>query len=312
MAEGANQRTPVCPLCGASGRLPRARFGSRWNGRQFDFLSCTGCGSKFMAPTPSAADLEKIYAQSEYHEVHYGELSPEQFRRSLAVASGFAPSGSRVLDFGCGNGQFLIAATHAGYSATGVELDAATRKAAARNSGCSVVSFEDALKDPLAYGVIHLGDVLEHLPNPLEVVRQLEPLLAPGGIFLTEGPLEENASLVKWSVQTVRFAKSITGRSNYASRAPTHLTRTTAASQRRFFTSRLGHELLEYEVYEDGWPYSVPWREVLRFWRPSTSIRGLIGKTAVGFASAANLPRFSIGNRFVAVSRPAVASHQQS
>lgn len=44
------------------------------------------------------------------------------------------------------------------------------------------------------FDAIHLGDVLEHLPHPASLLRELEPL---GGVFFIEGPLENNPSLVK-------------------------------------------------------------------------------------------------------------------
>lgn len=295
---------PACPLCGAPGKLPSPPFGMRWEGRRFDYLDCTGCRSRFAFPMPVATDFERIYTRSDYHDVHYSELASGQFARSLQALGNFVAPGARVLDFGCGNGEFLKEAVGAGYRAEGIELDAATRQSAAANSGCSVVSLDDARRGSARYDAIHLGDVLEHLPDPARTMSELEALLTPGGLFLVEGPLEENRSLVAFTAARIRRLKAAMGRSNYADSAPTHLTRTSARSQRRFFELSLSYQLCHFEVYESGWPYVASWREIVVPRQVSTAIRGLIGKTAIGLANAANIASLGIGDRFVSVLRP--------
>lgn len=294
-----------CPLCNHSGKPLRAPFGSRWDGRQFDFVSCRGCGSKFRAPLPSAEDLRRMYARDAYHDAYYPELTDVP-KQSLEAVASFVKPGARLLDFGCGNGRFLRAANAAGYRSDGVELDRLAREQAAQNSGCDVHSLEDIDNRGFTYDVIHLGDVLEHLPDPVGVMRHLEGALAPDGVFLLEGPLEENRSLVNWSARAVRVLKTLLGRSTYALRAPTHLTRTTAASQKAFFRSSLSHDILHFEVSEDGWPY-LPLGQT-----GGRGIRPTIGRAAIKFASAANRLGLNVGDRFVAVTRPASRAHLKS
>ncbi|MES2119079.1 MAG: class I SAM-dependent methyltransferase [Pseudomonadota bacterium] len=254
---------------------------------------------------PTAEDFERIYARSEYHDVHYAELESGQFRRSLAALARFVPAGARVLDFGCGNGEFLTEALAAGYVAEGVELDQAARDSAAANSGCTVFSPEDVRTRAGGYDAIHLGDVLEHLPDPAATLRELDPLLAPSGLFLVEGPLEENRSLVAWTAACVRQLKARAGRSNYAIAPPTHLTRTSAQSQRSFFERVMGYRVAYFNVYESGWPYAVPWRRIIPLRPPSTAVRGLIGKAAIGLAGTVNVAGLRVGDRFIALLQPA-------
>lgn len=293
----ANAANATCPLCNHAGRRLRTPFGSRWDNRQFDFVSCRGCGSKFMVPLPTADDFSRIYSREAYHDEHYAELTDVP-KRSLEALAPFVKRGARLLDFGCGNGRFLCAAKAGGYRSEGVELDQLAREQAAQNSGCEVHSIEDIRSRGLSYDVIHLGDVLEHLPNPIEIMRQLEQALTPNGVFLCEGPMEDNRSLVSWSARVVRGLKTMLGRSTYALRAPTHLTRTTAASQKAFFTSSLGHQILHFEVSEDGWPY-LPLGQT-----GGKGVRPIIGRAAIRLASTANRLGLNVGDRFVAVTRP--------
>jgi 2-polyprenyl-3-methyl-5-hydroxy-6-metoxy-1,4-benzoquinol methylase len=293
-----------CLLCGAPGRLPLTPFGTRWDGRQFDYLDCTACWSRFMHPVPSSQDFERIYTRCGYHEVHYRELASGQFSRSLRMLAKFAAPGTRLLDFGCGNGEFLKEATAAGYVAEGVELDVETCRSAAANSGCPVTSLSQARRNMGRYDAIHLGDVLEHLPDPAGTMHDLEALLTSTGLFLVEGPLEENRSLVAFTAAVVRRLKAATRRPNYAHEPPTHLTRTSARSQRRFFEESAGYRLCNFEVYESGWPYAAPWRDIFPPKSGSIAIRGLIAKAATGIARASNIASLAVGDRFIAVLRP--------
>jgi SAM-dependent methyltransferase len=152
----------------------------------------------------------------------------------------------------------------------------------------------------LTYDVVHLGDVLEHLPDPRRIMGELQRALAPGGVFLIEGPLEENRSLVAWSAALTRRVKTALGRSCYAAGPPTHLTRTSAGSQRRFFERGLGHELFHFEVAEDGWPYLAAVGEPTG----KNRIRSAIGRTSILLARLGNVAGLQLGNRFIAVIRP--------
>jgi 2-polyprenyl-3-methyl-5-hydroxy-6-metoxy-1,4-benzoquinol methylase len=295
----AQESRATCCLCGKPGKRPRAPFGARWDGRQFDFLECQGCGSKFVSPQPSADDLRRIYTQESYHDTHYAEVDDVP-ARSLEILERFVKPGGSLLDFGCGNGRFLRAARRAGLQAEGVELDATTRRRAAEKSGCNVRSLDEIAAGARTYDVIHLGDVLEHLPDPRKVMAELQDALAPGGVFLIEGPLEENRSLVAWSAALTRRVKTALGRSCYAAGPPTHLTRTSAASQRRFFERGLGHDVLHFEVAEDGWPY------LAAIDAPSgrNRLRSAIGRTSVLVARLGNPAGLQLGNRFIAVTWP--------
>lgn len=250
---------------------------------------------------PTAEDFARIYARSEYHDVHYADLQSRQFDCSLRLLGQFVGRSSLVLDFGCGCGEFLIEAKAEGYLAEGVELEQSARDAAMRNSGCRVRSLEDIELGDGAYDAIHIGDVLEHLPDPERMMRRLERFLSRDGIFIVEGPLEENRSAVKWVASAVRWIKWWTGRSNYSAAAPLHLTRTSARSQKSFFDDRMGFRTLVFQIYESGWPYAEPWSEIFSFRDLATTVRGLIGKFAIGLSVVANLFGLGFGDRFVAV-----------
>jgi len=103
----------------------------------------------------------------------------------------FYPAGSRVLEAGCGVGaQTLILAKNSpGARFTSVDVSPASVKAAraaVRRAGFSNVTFQPAniFKLPFpnsSFDHVFVCFLLEHLPEPVRVLRCLKTVLRPGG-----------------------------------------------------------------------------------------------------------------------------------
>lgn len=290
-----------CLLC--SGPLGREvfPFSTRYGGKLFTYRACTRCGSSTLDPLPGPDDLQRMYARENYHAEHYAETSDEatdsRFVELLPIVE---PERRTLLDFGCGNGNFLRLATRLGFEATGTELDPAACLAAAANSGRPVPSFSELQKSAQTFDIIRLGDVLEHLPEPAGTMRQLAGLLASGGVFVIEGPIEANAGLVRLATVGFGTLRGVLGRRREGAFPPFHLFQATRQAQHDFFRVRLGHDVRHFEVWETGWPYRqnpVP---------PTLSgrTRDVIGRLAVTAAALTRQWDWQLGNRFVSVSAP--------
>jgi SAM-dependent methyltransferase len=239
------EAVPSCPLCDGRSAGPAFPYQTFWDGRRFDYLRCGGCGSSFVHPLPTAADFERMYSHSEYHEEYYSDVSEEPVPTRLPEMTAHLKPAGKLLDFGCGNGAFLIAASKAGFRAEGVELEEGARARAAAASNCPVRSLEEVRRSGARYDVIHLGDVLEHLPEPVAAMSDLASLLASGGRFFVEGPLEDNASAVFYASRLFGRLKKALGRPG-GDFVPYHLFRTSARAQRRFFEQRHRNGLALY------------------------------------------------------------------
>lgn len=102
-------------------------------------------------------------------------------------------SDKRVLDVGCASGYLTRALVERGCTVSGVEYDAAAAEEARPALQDLVVGDLEQLDlvaelGPGRFDVVVFGDVLEHLRDPLPVLRQARTLLAPGGYVVISIP----------------------------------------------------------------------------------------------------------------------------
>ncbi len=140
-----------------------------------------------------------------------------------------------VLDVGCGFATTSAEVEKRGNRVTGIEMNGdAVAKASARLTSVLQADLRDigSVSESLGearFDVVMFADVLEHLPDPLAVIRGYLHFLRPGGTVIVSLP---NVAL--WSVRLMLLS----GKFNYADSGVldrTHL---------RFFTRRTARELL--------------------------------------------------------------------
>ena len=173
------------------------------NGKPWSYVQCRNCNQAFhryiLTPDWNERRFSQWMTQEAIAEFEAALKTPEiLFNRGIQHTKhilrlefltrnlrGQEPL--RLLDFGCGYGEFLAMCDLYGFDSYGVDRSSAKRN----NAGFSKI-FEE-IEDVKAMGispfhVITLFEVLEHLDDPKSVLETLKEYLLKDGILVLETP----------------------------------------------------------------------------------------------------------------------------
>jgi SAM-dependent methyltransferase len=165
-----------------------------------DIIDCFACGFRHALPLPDSASLEQEYRQNYYADekptfiVHAGEdqdwFALAQNDRLDAFELRLGAGRRRLLDIGCGPGFFLKTAIARGWQAHGVEPSRLASEHA-RALGATVTEGFFNAQTALTLGrfdAVNLTNVLEHVPDPIDVLKRAVELLEPSGLLCVGVP----------------------------------------------------------------------------------------------------------------------------
>lgn len=101
-----------------------------------------------------------------------------------------ASAGGRLLDVGCGNGDLMVRMRDLGWRVTGVEPDPGAARVARERNGLEVHvgQLEDARLPAGTFDAVVLSHVVEHVYDPVALLRECARVLAPGGTVMIITP----------------------------------------------------------------------------------------------------------------------------
>ena len=198
---------------------------------------CGDCGAAWIDPRPTPETIGMAYRKYFTHtgetDESVGRMTPQRrlFLRTTALAAfpglrflvrpllrsaaalpwiggliraelrhvPWPKPGQRLLDFGCGNGEFLLFARAIGWQVMGIDADA-DAVATARSRGLPVQQGGvEALGEGLGrFDGITLSHVIEHVHDPVDLLRRCHDLLAPGGWLWLETPNLESQGYLRY------------------------------------------------------------------------------------------------------------------
>jgi 2-polyprenyl-3-methyl-5-hydroxy-6-metoxy-1,4-benzoquinol methylase len=195
---------------------------------------CLGCGLRFIEERLSETQQSALYQNPETYRhfveaersVHGFSKRQRDWARRLSraiqptVFSDRHGRRPRLLDIGCGSGDFLVAARDEGFAVHGIELSAVAGALAKEFHGLDVQVADYRSNQRFGYyEAITLIGVLEHVLNPVDLLQHAVRLLAPGGTLLIYTPVWGTYDrLASWlaRVSSGRWSRFIDRRINAA------------------------------------------------------------------------------------------------
>jgi len=185
--------TEVCRNCSAESPLffRTKDYNRRITPETFQYYKCSSCGLVFLHPIP--VDLGRYYPP-DYYSVpsSHNELDSrtEQEKYKVDLVKKYKNNG-RLLEIGPSWGGFCHLAKNAGFDVEAIEMDPECCRF--MNDVVGVSAFQgdeihDILENRPPYDVIALWHVVEHLPNPWDVLEAISRKLNPGGIVVIAAP----------------------------------------------------------------------------------------------------------------------------
>ena len=191
-------------------------------------MSCTDCGIAYLSPRPDRESIKnayinyythtsdkddlvhnyprsiKNYVSKKYYSVtgksgSYLDYVIYAMMRMLFPISLYLDAKSRhiftvknmpgkLLDIGCGNGEYLRFASRFGWNVVGVDFDGSA-VSEARSGGLDVrLGSIDVIDRKEKFDFITLSHVVEHVYDPAELIRTCYSLLNDGGTLWLETP----------------------------------------------------------------------------------------------------------------------------
>lgn len=185
-----------CNICGSSEIEELSLIGR--NSKYLRTVICRDCGLAWSDPRPDSEAIRNYYAK-DYRIAYKGRYTPKLkhvFRAGkiaesrYAALNGLLSPGDAVLDIGAGGGEFVYLMRKQGFDAAGIEPNEGYGNYAKEELGLPItVGFIQAadLPDDF-YHCVTLHHVLEHLDDPLAVLKKVNHAMRMNGVLAIEVP----------------------------------------------------------------------------------------------------------------------------
>jgi len=197
-----------CNFCGSRD------YGIWWRFGDWTVAECHRCRFRYTNPRPAKVSLASFYTEAYFREQglrlteavrHHGGrdlFAHQKFRcyssspnptptdspRTVDIEPWFHERGS-LLEVGAATGEFLNVMQNRGWTVRGIDISRDAVAFGRRVYGVNLVAATpEEFDTPERFDVVCMYQTLEHLPDPLHVLRKAQTWLRPGGILVIEVP----------------------------------------------------------------------------------------------------------------------------
>jgi 2-polyprenyl-3-methyl-5-hydroxy-6-metoxy-1,4-benzoquinol methylase len=172
--------------------------------RTFGFRTCARCRSLFIDPVPGEQELAHFYPSRYWWNLSPGPLNAlERIYRRVVLRDHLAfvvkasqrlaehRSPVRLLDIGCGAATLLGTLKKRGFDVWGFDASSEAAAVARADQGIQVITgtrLQNAKFPGENFDIVTLFHVVEHLPDPRDLLEEVRRILHPAGRVVLQVP----------------------------------------------------------------------------------------------------------------------------
>lgn len=198
-----------CPICHADKTEELFQIKDYFlTHEDFAIAKCKSCGFRYTKPRPAENSIGSYYESEEYisHSnakkgvvnTIYQLVRNFSIKKKVNLVRKYINQG-KVLDIGCGTGEFINALTKSGYDTLGIEPNINARAQGINNYHLDIrEEMEINSIEASSIDVISMWHVLEHVYNLEDRVGQIKKIIKPDGIIIIAVPNPDSYDAKKY------------------------------------------------------------------------------------------------------------------
>lgn len=181
-----------CNLCGSDNFKVLENVRISPLGGESRLVRCKKCGLAYLNPQHEEAEERRFYASECFEKDPIEVWTTERlgiFKHNLKLIKR-RKKGGRLLDLGCGMGQFIKIAKDDGFDVLGMDISKPAVEYARRNFGLEIIesTLKDAGLNGDSFDVVTAWNTIDQLSNPLGELKEIYRILKNGGIVAIRVP----------------------------------------------------------------------------------------------------------------------------
>ena len=188
-----------CPICTTEMKFKFVTKDYLVTGESFDIVECEACSIRTTTPFPDKKIIGNYYSSDDYishddkvsgiFDSIYGLVRTYQLnKKKKLIGKYFNKSNGKILDIGCGAGDFLQYMKENHWNINGVDTSSKARKIANKKLNIKVMDPKDWINNKEKYDVITCWHSLEHVHEPWVYLDKIKKSLTLDGFLIVALP----------------------------------------------------------------------------------------------------------------------------